>query len=223
MLKTISFRIVVTCFIYGCFFASQAIAQAILSYPASFNILSINGSSFSARGVNNNYPTRRDISLHWGKNKIALIYKEKFHEKKDQEPKSIESRIIVLELYIPMDGNYKIKYTKPMTLKAALSFTKNPIISIVDNQGKHINTVLKFSSATQTNILNAETSLIALNAGTINIISEKQPADKSRQEDNVQNSSDPTEQLLYWWHKANKQQRQAFLEKADLKTETNIK
>lgn len=193
------------------FLALPIKAKSSLNMAEAFNILSINGISYSS----NLFSRQHDLKLKTGLNLIAIEYEEVFESDDGDDFDIVKSDAFLLKIYLEKDADYKQRYLKPSNADAARRYIQRPVFDIIkiDPQSNPINPInfeLKALSSNQSNFLADQTSIkqkIVLDLS--------HPSTKKSTQNNKQITTSQTntsKRLNYWWRKATPEERKLFLE-----------
>ncbi len=184
------------------FFPQYLAASPSLLIDQDFNVLSVNGKSFS----DGFFSADSTVKLISGVNKIALEYEAVFEQEDDFD--LVKSEVLLITFYAQHQDQYRLTYLKPSNARAARKFAGSPKLSIVSPDGNPIKFSSYFLASKSEGFVNQQTRPSLVGQPAIKITSKSnKPKSKAKQQPN------PEERLEYWWRKATKQQRQSFLKK----------
>jgi len=183
-------------------------AAPTLLVTEKFIVISVNGKNFSS----SIFESQAKVNLNKGINKIALKYKELFESNDDDDDHTvIDSDIFVIQMFIDKDQTYKLRYLRPMDASAARRYAREPIVSIVNQQGKNINVENIYLAAQSRGFVNQATRINTTSQTMINLTSPNKIVNTATA--NTDSSKPKAGQMLiFWWDQADEKQRKAFLE-----------
>lgn len=152
------------------------------------------------------------LSLGTGEQRLLVRYKDLFELGAD-EHEVVSSEPLLLAFNLPAEGSYQLQLDAPSNVKAARAFAKAPQLRLTDAKGQPIAmTILTEAqqqqlwqaAATPTASATAATAAPAALAATAITGAAATPGNGEQQM--------VSEQLHYWWQKADAQTRQQFLQ-----------
>jgi len=189
------------------FYSSITFAAPVLIVTDKFTVISVNGESFS-HGL---FQQKAEVNLKTGSNKIALRYKELFEGDYGDEHEIISSDIFVIQTDIEKKQNYTLQYLKPSDVSAARRYAREPVVSIVDQQGHRLKVENIYLAAQSTGFVNQATRIKLPKQEMLNITSPK-TVNVKKSNDSSSEQAMAQQMLIFWWNKADAKQRRAFLE-----------
>ena len=152
------------------------------------------------------------LTLAAGEQRLLVRYKDLFELGAD-EHEVVSSEALLLAFTLPAEGNYQLQLDAPSNVKAARAFAKAPQLRLIDAKGQPIAmTILTEAqqqqlwqaAATPTASATATTAVPAAIGATA--VTAAAAAQGNGEQQMV------SEQLHYWWQKADAQTRQQFLQ-----------
>ncbi len=186
------------------FFCHFAAANSNLLITEEFKVISINGAPFT----DSRLKKITSLKLSPGINKIAIEYEMVFRSNSGNNFETVKSDIFVISFHLQSVGQYRLQYLKQTNLKAAKIFIRNPIVNIIDDQGRKVESSQFFPESQSIRSIHQSTAKKIEPQQSIRLVS-KAAIDKSKTPNSPQ--TDVEAMLLYWWQQANQQQRQSFL------------
>ena len=138
------------------------------------------------------------LTLNSGEQRLLVRYKDLFERGADEHD-VVTSEQLLLAFNLPADGQYQLQLDAPNNVTAARAFAKAPQLRLVDAQGQPL--ALTILSEAQQQQLWQAAATPNTNATAVTTV--------------VAGSSEQqmvSEQLNYWWQKADAQTRQQFLQ-----------
>ena len=184
-----------------------------LNIAKAFNILAINGTSYSS-GI---FDQNRQLKLRVGKNLLVIEYEEEFESDDGDLSDFVKSDPFLLEIYLKNDKTYFQQIVKPANVKAAYQYAKQPLFEIVEmSKGKRVAPIpfKLVALASDKKAFLVQQSRLRQNA-TLDL-SHPDANSSSISNQSITSSltaqSNASRMLHYWWQQATPAERQAFLE-----------
>ena len=188
------------------FFCHSIAAKSNLLITEEFKVISVNGAPFT----DSRLKKMTSLKLSQGINKIAIEYQMVFRSNGGNNFETVKSDIFVISFHPQSIGQYRLQYLKQTNSRAAKNFIRNPLVNIIDSQGKKVESSQFFPESQSFSSIHQITAKKIKPQQSIRLVS-KAAIKKNNKPNSPQ--TDVEAMLLFWWQQANQQQRQSFLKK----------
>jgi len=199
-----SLRLLIILLLMNC---PPLVAKSQLTISKEFKVISVNGKTPSQNSPLKSF----SLNLNSGLNIIAIAYESFFKNNNDQF-EIIKSNVFVVSFYLSTDGIYRLLHLKQANLKAAKNFIRNPLINIVNQDGRSIKFKQFYPRSQSLESIHKSTKRNIEKQKPIRLVSKKVVPIKQEKNKTME---DAEAMLLFWWQQASPQQRQSFLNKIE--------
>ncbi|WP_455210812.1 DUF2057 family protein, partial [Kaarinaea lacus] len=185
--------------------AKSAAEVASVFIPREFNLLNVNGESYTQPLVGNGIVAK----FLPGSHKIVIKYVDFWDVSSDMTDR-VASQPILLEFSAKAGENYRITSQELNDVKSAKSFAKNPEVDIIEEKNKtSVATDIKYQLEDKGLIAAFVDSLSSNGSSTDDTTT---PTSIEPSNEQTRSKGEPAlEMLKYWWQKADAQQQEDFM------------
>lgn len=193
----------------GLLFATS-LPAAELQVASEIVVDAINGQSRTKLLFGNN----EQLTLSAGNQRLLVRYKDLFDLGAD-EHEVVSSEPLLLAFNLPAEGTYRLQLDAPSNVKAARAFAKAPQFRLLNADGQPLAMTILTEAQQQQLWQAAATPTVATtptsSAGAVAAAATAATATTSTTQGQGEQQM-VSEQLHYWWQKADAQTRQQFLQ-----------